>query len=207
MHGMGKLQAAHDFIDSAEKQLRELIARAAADGDYVVISQLVEAAEGLRRTTKLLEGAESIRAEQSAAPQAVEPAAAPAPASAPQIEPVRRMTKEYPRFERQGDRLIKVGWSKKDRAEYEHRTDKEIASAVSLYLAERPKDQTFRMDDLLPIEIEDNEVPLYQAYLVLAWLRDRGLITKQGKDGYQWRVGDFDEPAFEAAWGSTPRRD
>jgi hypothetical protein len=203
---MGKLQAAHQFIDAAEKQLRELIARAAADGDYVVISQLVEAAEGLRRTTKLLEDAHLGRPESQASPAAIEPAPAAAAANAPTIEAVRRTTKEYPRFERQGDRLIKVGWSKKDRAEYEHRTEKEVALAVSLYLAEAPKEQTFRMDDLLPIEIEENEVPLYQAYLVLAWLRDRGLIGKQGKDGYQWLVGDFDEPAFEAAWGTTPRR-
>lgn len=204
---MGKLQAAHDFIDAAEKQLRELIARAAADGDYVVISQLVEAAEGLRRTTKLLAGAEASRGQPGSVPQGVEPVTEPpAPGAAP-IEPVKRTTKEYPRFERQGERLIKVGWSKKERAEYEHRTEKEVALAVSLYLAETPKDQVFRMDDLLPIEIENDEVPLYQAYLVLAWLRDRGLINKQGKDGYQWRVGDFDEPAFEAAWGSTPRRD
>lgn len=89
-----------------------------------------------------------------------------------------------------------MGWSKKDGAVYEHRTDKDIALAVSLYLAETPKDRTFRMDDLLPIEIEGNQVPLYQAYLVLAWLRELELIIKQGKDGYQWRVGDFDEPAF-----------
>jgi hypothetical protein len=203
---MAKLQAAHEFIGAAEQQLRDLIAKAAADGDYAVISQLVEAAEALRRTTKLLEGAEIVRQEPGGAAQAVELATPAPPASAPPIDPVRRTTKEYPRFERQGDRLIKVGWSKKDRAEYEHRTEKEIASAVSLYLAEVPKDQTFRMDDLLPIEIDGNEVPLYQAYLVLAWLRDRGLIGKQGKDGYQWRVGDFDEPAFEAAWGTTPRR-
>jgi hypothetical protein len=202
---MAKLQAAHDFIDAAEKQLRELIARAAADGDYGVISQLVEAAEGLRRTTKLLERAEPVGPEQPARPAEVDAPPVQA-ASAPAVETVRKTTREYPRFERQGDRLIKVGWSKKDRAEYEHRTDKHIASAVSLYLAEVPKEKTFRMDDLLPIEIDGSDVPLYQAYLVLAWLRDRGLIGKQGKDGYQWLVGDFDEPAFEAAWGSTPRR-
>lgn len=202
---MAKLQAAHDFIDAAEKQLRELIARAAADGDYGVISQLVEAAEGLRRTTKLLEGTETVRAEQPARQPEVDAQPA-ALASAAAAETVRKTTKEYPRFERQEDRLIKVGWSKKDRAEYEHRTDKDIALSVSLYLAEAPKEKAFRMDDLLPIEIEEKEVPLYQAYLVLAWLRDRGLIGKQGKDGYQWLVGDFDEPAFEAAWGSTPRR-
>lgn len=204
---MAKLQAAHQFIDAAEKKLRELIAQAAADGDYGVISQLVEAAEGLRRTTRLLEGAEAARAEMAESEQqSGAPTAAAAPATANEADQIKRLTKEYPRFERQEDRLIKVGWSKKDRAEYEHRTDKEIASAVSLYLAETPKDKTFRMDDLLPIEIDEKEVPLYQAYLVLAWLRDRGLIGKQGKDGYQWLVGDFDEPAFEAAWGSTPRR-
>ena len=32
---------------------------------------------------------------------------------------------EYPRFQRDGDRLVKVGWSKKDGAEYEHRAPRE----------------------------------------------------------------------------------
>jgi hypothetical protein len=205
---MSRLQAAQDFIAQAERQLRDLISRAAEEGDYVVIARLAEAAEALRRTTTVLVGPEAMRFDAAALGAAVEsasPALVP-PTPTAVAEMVRRTTKEYPRFERQGNRLIKVGWSKKDRAEYEHRTEKDVASAVSVYLAEAPKDKTFRMDDLLPIEIEGNEVPLYQAYLVLAWLRDRGLVAKQGKNGYQWLVGDFDEPAFEAAWGSTPRR-
>lgn len=200
---MGKVQAARDFVEAAEQQLRELIAKAAIDGEYAAIAKLAEAAEALRNTTKALEGAEPTRQTASAT---VDDPTISAPANI-SVETVRRTTKEYPRFERQGDRLIKVGWSKKDRAEYEHRTDKDVASAVSLYLADVPKDRAFRMDELLPIQIDENEVPLYQAYLVLAWLRDRGLIGKQGKDGYQWLVGDFNEPAFEAAWGETPRRD
>lgn len=204
---MSNLQAAHSFIEAAERQLRDLISKAAGDGDYTAIAKLAEAAEALRRTTKGLEEAELARAEAAPVPSVVVPAPqAVAFSTSSAVEAVRTTTKKYPRFERQGDRLIKVGWSKKDRAEYEHRTEKDIASAVSLYLAEVPKDRTFRMDDLLPIQIDKSDVPLYQAYLVLAWLRDRGLIGKQGKDGYQWLVGDFDDPAFEAAWGSTPRR-
>jgi hypothetical protein len=203
---MTQIQAAHDFLAAAEQRLRALITQAADEGDYLAVTRLAEAAEGLRRTTKMLEGTEHKLPEESIPPPPDVPAANAESASAASVVSIRRTTKEYPRFERQSDRLIKVGWSKKDRAEYEHRTDKDIASAVSLYLAEARIEKTFRMDDLLPIGIEGNEVPLYQAYLVLAWLRDRGLIGKQGKDGYRWLVGDFDEPAFEAAWGSTPRR-
>jgi hypothetical protein len=203
---MNKLQTAHEFLAAAEQQLRDLITLAAAEGDYLAVTKLAEAAEGLRRTTKVLENSEQRQPEPSPIPTAIEPPTKSGLAEAASPASVRRTTKEYPRFERQDDRLIKVGWSKKERAEYEHRTDKDIVSAVSLYLAEAPKEKTFRMDDMLPIEIEGSEVPLYQAYLVLAWLRDRRLIGKQGKDGYQWLVGDFDEPAFEAAWGSTTRR-
>lgn len=201
---MSKLQAAHALIGASERQIRDLINEAVAEGNYALVAKLAEAAEGLRATAQRL-GANPdplVQVVVNREPDVPDSGVSP-PAG---IEQVRRTTKEYPRFEKQGNRLIKVGWSKKDRSEYEHRTEKDTASAVSLYLADVPKDKTFRMDELLPVEVEGTEVPLYQAYLVLAWLRDRGLIGKQGKDGYQWLVRDFDDSAFEAAWGSTPSR-
>lgn len=200
---MDKLQAGHAVIEASERQIRDLIIEALAEGNYALVSKLAQAAEGLRTTAQKLAGAYA-KVEILVNRETEAPGVAPVVAS--DIDALRRTTKEYPHFETQGDRLIKVGWSKKDRSEYEHRTDRDIASAVSLYLAEVPKDKTFKMDDLLPVEVEGNEVPLYQAYLVLAWLRDRGAIGKQGKDGYQWLVRDFDESAFETAWGSTPSR-
>ena len=41
-------------------------------------------------------------------------------------------------------------------------------------------------DDFMPLVDPDDasEIPSYQAYLCLAWLRKVGLVTKQGRQGY-----------------------
>lgn len=201
---MATIQAAHAIVEAAERQIRDLINEAVAEGNYALVANLAEIAERLRTAGQAVGNYQDPPVQVVVNRQQVAPdAGVSAPAA---IEQLARTTKEYPRFEKQGDRLVKVGWSKKDRSEYEHRVEKDIASAVSRHLAETPKDKTFRMDEMLPVEIDGKDVPLYQAYLVLAWLRDRGLIGKQGKDGYQWLVRDFDDSAFEAAWGSTPSR-
>ncbi len=119
-----------------------------------------------------------------------------------------RPTSKYPRFERTDDRLIKVGWSKKDRAIYEHRTPIDAVMAVAKkFEASVGKDRYLRMDDALPATLIDGtEVPSYQAYLVLAWLRSMGAIEKQGNDGYKLIRASLDAEDIEEIWQQTTRR-
>lgn len=120
----------------------------------------------------------------------------------------RRRRDQYPRFERHADRLMKLGWSKKDRAEYEHRAPLEtVRSVVSKLSSSVRKDGYLRMEDVLPIVSPDGtEIPSYQAYLVLAWLREMGVFQRQGNDGYKLVWKRLDENDLENVWKQTPAR-
>ena len=116
---------------------------------------------------------------------------------------------EYPRFERHGDRLIKLGWSKTDKSVYEHRAPLDVAQTVfSKLIPSTGKGGYLRMDKVLPIVMADKtEIPSYQAYLVLAWLRDRGAIQRQGNDGYKLVEKSMTKEKFNEYWLQTPERE
>jgi hypothetical protein len=96
----------------------------------------------------------------------------------------RRQKGAYPKFLRDGDRLVKVGWSKKEQAEYQHRAPRKAIDALVVALAGVGADE-FAMDSILPI-VDDHgaEVPSYQAYLGLAWLRSWGAVRRESRGGY-----------------------
>jgi hypothetical protein len=134
-------------------------------------------------------------------PGKVTRAAAPGPSRGPQPLP-----DGYPRFEREADRLIKVGWSSRDRRGYEHRASK----SVVFRFAERLSSQSaspFSMDQVLPITDERGaELPSYQAYLAVAWLRSVGAVRKVGKEGYSVDPALVAPQALERFWLTlTPR--
>ena len=115
---------------------------------------------------------------------------------------------KYPRFERDGGRLIKIGWSKKSREEYEHRASREVAQAFAraLWNAMEPG-KTFAMEEVLPVrDSAGDELPDYQSYLSLAWLRSEGAIEKLGRDGYVLRIQDMDTETFDTLWSHLPER-
>ena len=96
----------------------------------------------------------------------------------------RRQVPAYPRFARDGDRLVKIGWSKRDHSEYEHRAPEFVVSTITSALRELGSSE-FSMDKLTPLRNEDGkDVPSYQVYLVLAWLRACGAVRKARPGGY-----------------------
>ena len=67
--------------------------------------------------------------------------------------------------------------------------------------------KTFVMEDLLPVH--DNageEIPSYQIYLALAWLRHTGAVEKKGRDGYVLRNSELSDGGFEEYWATLPMR-
>jgi hypothetical protein len=111
----------------------------------------------------------------------------------------------YPRFRRDGDRLVKVGWSRKGREEYEHRAPSSVIWAFAGTLRDQDKESPFRMEDLLPVTSDAGaELPSYQAYVVLAWLRSEGVVTKDGRDGYRADTVRLDEEPLRDLWASVP---
>ena len=115
----------------------------------------------------------------------------------------------YPRFLRDGNHLIKIGWSKKEKAQYEHKAPKAVLHLLlaSLIAAGR-EGHRFTTDDVLPLrEASDGaEVPSYQAYLCLAWLRSEGLIEQHGRQGYSLPNPDLLTASLEKCWERLARR-
>jgi hypothetical protein len=93
----------------------------------------------------------------------------------------------YPRFRRDRSHLVKVGWSKKSRQEYEHRAPFDVVVAVAARFEERTSGgRTVSVDELLPLVAGDrgDPVPSYQIYLAIAWLRSERLLNRIGRKGY-----------------------
>ncbi|GAA4854559.1 hypothetical protein [Luteimonas vadosa] len=181
-------------IQTAERSLKALLEEAIRAGHYDEVVQLAEAARVLASLVSKgqveLTCASDIAGTQNG--------------GEPVIQPPRRARRSaYPRFEILGDRLVKTGWSKRAKAEYQHKATREGALHTFRALA-TSADRPFRMDDFLPVQLEDgSELPTYQSYLVLAWLRDLGYIVKKGKDTYQWTDVEPDDSAFSMAWERT----
>ncbi|GAH04275.1 unnamed protein product, partial [marine sediment metagenome] len=104
------------------------------------------------------------------------------------------------------DRLIKIGWSKKNRNEYEHRVPFAAAMNVARYLVESiDPDKLFQVDEILPIaDSEGHEIPSYQVYVTLAWLISTGLVEKKGRDGYLVVPGRLTIQSFNDLFGKLP---
>lgn len=213
---MDPINSACNLLTETEAKLRILIGEAADARQYEEVAKLAALAKTIEQVLTSFSTGESHANPYPppASPLGTSPTAPPqAIRGKPQNAEVNGETAKrksgkqgYPRFERNGDRLVKLGWSKKDKAVYEHRASKDVVAIVSTHLAEVPHGEIFRMDDKLPVELADGSViPLYQAYLVLAWLRDCGHIDKRGKDGYVWLAENFDVAAFESTWASTAK--
>ena len=100
---------------------------------------------------------------------------------------MRRLKDGYPRFMAQGESLIKIGWSKKSKAEYQHKAPWDVVNLVARSTAKAKENGSLvTFDDFTPLTDKDgNEVPNYQVYLALAWFRDAGLVDQEGRNGYK----------------------
>jgi hypothetical protein len=133
------------------------------------------------------------------------PTATSEPAIAPGASR-RRSARDYPRFKRDGDRLIKVAWSKRDRDEYEHRAPGRVVQMLVDTIRKKKGDgRIFEATDVMPIKDPSTrqEVPSYQSYLALAWLRHEGLVTKKGRDRYMLKAAATPERIGEL-WEALP---
>jgi len=196
-----------DVLLTAERQLVSLANEASERRDYDGATALLEAA---RRVKMVGDNGAIVNPSPSQTPSVaksnlgVDSSMPSAPRSA------RHPRKnEYPKFFCDGDSLVKIGWSKAEKAEYEHKSSKKVVVAVAHALAAAgSKGRRFSMDKLLPLTDPDDssELPTYQCYLSLAWMRHEGLVVQHGRQGYSLpKNGDLPS-AIERIWAQLPPR-
>lgn len=113
----------------------------------------------------------------------------------------------YPRFRREGNLLVKIGWSKSSKAEYLHRAPRTVVLAlVNTIFTSGHQRLMFTMDSLLPLTdpSDSTTVPDYQVYIALAWLRQEGVIRQHGREGYTLLVADNIDDLLEKRWNALP---
>lgn len=173
------------ILERCEAELRELVASAAGSGDYDAVLRITSWA----RQISMMSGS--------------------TPASAPEKRPGAEGPKKastrraYPRFVRRGDQIVKIGWSKREKSEYEHKAPRKAAQVLAKAAAEAGKDgRIFQINALLPLSDpkDGSEFPDYQVYLVIAWWRSVGLLDQHGRQGYSIPNSSQLHQAVESAW-------
>lgn len=169
-----------DILNKTEKQLLEAISKAAQNGDLSGVDQARSIVGQIRRLSAELETRKK-------------------PAGAKQLKKKRGAIElagdnsqnagRYPIFTARNGTLYRLAWSRKKHSEYEHRVPKAtidlIATAMSgLARSGGP-----------PVEVETIvtninrssviQIPQYQVYLVVGWLRRCNCIEQIGRDGYR----------------------
>lgn len=136
---------AAEAVRQCETQLRTLIAEASAAGDYDSVDRLTLWARTLaslvpQTTPAISPGGTDIPVGVPVGPGAPghlpTRATGSSSASAPPAPRTRSTAKrsakpDYPRFSRQRNDLVKTGWSKKDKQEYQHRAPWAVVEALT----------------------------------------------------------------------------
>jgi hypothetical protein len=200
---METLNRAKAVVEKAEKELRHLLSEAASAGDYDCLVTLTDWA---RQLAAIPEQSTSPVKETPANGSAAAPNGRRSRAGANR-RPSRK--REYPKFVRTKNDLVKIGWSKSEKSTYEHKAPKSVVGLLAHALVRAGQDgRQFSMDDVLPLKPSagDSEVPSYQAYLAMAWFRVETLVKQHGRQGYSVPAGINLPDEAERRWGNLPPR-
>lgn len=117
-------------------------------------------------------------------------------------------TRGYPEFKKDGDDLIKVGWSRKRRREYIQRASRKIVWALATTLEELYAGRRFTMAKLLPsVEERHGKIPSYQVYAAHAWLKSIGAVFGNGRLGYRGDSSKLSLHSLDEFWQALPEID
>lgn len=198
------IDKAKAVLERCERDLRALAVGALQEGEYEAARTLADLAQAVADKR----GHSKLNAEEATA---VVPRSLPASVtetSGSAAQPRRSAnSRDYPRFTRSGDRLTKVAWSKKNKQEYEHSAPWASVAAFAAHLRARTRPgRIFSVDDLLPVPDSENggELPAYQVYLSLAWLRSTGTIDKRGRNGYVVDHAALASETLSRSWAAVP---
>ena len=206
-----ELQRAIHALKECEGNLRELLSQAAAAGDYESVIRLTDWARNVAamHTNSVPSFRQSTPNTTAVGNEPSTPGRAPA-ARTRRKSRTRRVRDgvraKYPKFARYKDELVKIGWSKKYRTEYQHKAPRQVVdNLLSQIVHIGASNDLFTTEDIFPLRASDGSlVPSYQAYLVLAWLRSIGLLSQHGRQGYSLTV-TTPKPAIDNEWANLPK--
>ena len=192
------------YIEDCERGLREIAAEALNLGEYdsaMVIMEWAKTISGVTANRKNKIEPSQEKSENRESKSADSDNSNDSEDNSETDSPAPKKRRKYPQFARQQNELIKFGWSKRARKEYQHRSPRTVLELLVGRIAEfGARRKLFTADMILPLkDSAGNEIPSYQAYLCLAWLRECRLVVAKGRQGY--RV-----PSIEALKGSTGER-
>lgn len=172
-------------LEKCETSVRELISTAAQEGDYEGVERATDIAVHLRNLKQQKNGTgntNTIASEPNSKPKS-------------QSSAKSRKKTDYPYFQVKQDTLIRFGWSKKEKREYSHKIPKSafdsVVAAISKIKMSGKGPHTADAIIELTNKITDEQVPSYQAYVVIGFLKEKGLIEQIGREGYVI-VSNFD---------------
>ncbi len=207
---MDTLQRTVQVLRECEATLATLAGNSAKEANYDLAATLVELAKDVADLASKARAHLDSAAKSTGQP--VESAQRPAQTvTATTRSPVRGRAKkaEYPKFLREGNSLVKLGWSPSQKSEYEHKSPREVLPLlISAVTKVGTNGRRFSMDKLLPLvnPADNSRVPDYQAYLCLAWLKTLGFLTQHGRQGYSLTTRAPIEPLIETHWAALPPR-
>src|SRR5206468_2770233 len=104
--------------------------------------------------------------------------------------------------------LVKIGWSKSEKNEYEHKAAKHIITALIDVIAKiATRGRIFTMEEVLPLRDKQGvQIPTYQAYLAMAWLRKCGILKQHGRQGYSLKDVENLHDKVGACWDTLQLR-
>jgi hypothetical protein len=202
---MSIIQRTENLLADTERTLVGLANEAGAARDYDQAASLIELARKIKQL------GEQFRSTASKAAEAPNPldALMELGAAAEIKVPVKTRNKlgQYPKFVREGDNLVKIGWSKSQRAEYEHKSPKRLLAVLCDSLTSA-NGKRIMMHKVLPLKdpVTGSAFPDYQSYVCLAWLKSAGLVTQHGRQGYSLPKGIVLQKSVEALWANLLAR-
>jgi hypothetical protein len=204
------LQRIRRVLTEAEQELAKLASEAAAQRDYDAAAVAIDVAKEVGTISARFAAVSSnaLASDEIGDAEASLQSTVSRSGTRAIVRPQSSKKGNYPRFLREGDYLIKVAWSKTERSEYEHKSPKGVLNALVPAIARfGAGGKRFTMDAVLPLkDASGSEVPDYQTYLCLAWLRTMGLIKQHGRQGYSLpRNGDISNAA-ESEWNRLSTR-
>lgn len=189
-------------LQKLEDVAKQALATAAAEGRFEEIVDLAEIAKDVSELARRWSSSDVQDADTSSV-QATS-------GKQPERQVARQTRREFPKFIRERDDLVKIGWSAKERKPYEHRAPKSTVDAVARIVAAKGKlGHRFTMDDVmksLTLANGNGVTPSYQVYAAMLWLKWSGMLLQHGRQGYTIIRPQTFQNSVQTAWQSLPKR-